>query len=63
MKSFLEFTFSFLYTRNWHTGELELSRSRMAIFCCGVFLLLFSLIIISILQAPFEITNGLQALP
>jgi len=63
MKSFLLFTFSFLYTRNWYTGKQELSRSRMAIFCAGLFLLLVSLFTISILQAPFEIDNTMQALP
>lgn len=50
--SLLKFTFSFLYTRNWHSGELELSRSRMAIFCAGVFLVLLAVTLISILQAP-----------
>lgn len=52
--SFLRFTFSFLYVRNWHTGEMELSRSRMAIFCAGLFLVLLAITIISILQAPVE---------
>jgi len=62
MQQFLQFTFSFLYTRNWHTGKRELSRSRMAIFCGGLFLLLVSLFVISILQAPFEVENEQQAL-
>ncbi len=52
--SFIRFTFSFLYVRNWHTGEMELSRSRMAIFCAGLFLVLLAITIISILQAPVE---------
>ncbi len=51
---FFRFTFSFLYVRNWHTGKMELSRPRLAIFCCGLFLLLLSLTLISILQAPVE---------
>ena len=52
MNSFWQFTFSFLYTRNWHTGEKELSRSRTAIFCAALFLILLALTLISILQAP-----------
>lgn len=55
MKSFLEFTFSFLYVRNWHTGQRELSRSRTAIFCGALFLILLALTLISILQAPVEV--------
>lgn len=55
MKSFWEFTFSFLYVRNWNTGEKELSRSRTAIFCGGIFLILLALTLISILQAPVEV--------
>lgn len=62
MQSFLTFAFGFLYTRNWHTGKHELSRSRMAIFCGGLFLLLVSLFVISILQAPLEVENVEQAL-
>ncbi|MEK7638913.1 MAG: hypothetical protein AAB388_01995 [Patescibacteria group bacterium] len=52
--SFLKFTFSFLYVRNWHSGEMELSRARLALFCAGLFLLLLALAIISVLQTPVE---------
>lgn len=52
--SFIKFVFSFLYVRNWHTGELELSRSRMAIFCAALFLVLLALTMISFLQSPVE---------
>jgi len=52
--NFIKFAFSFLYVRNWHTGEKELSRSRMAIFCAGIFLVLLALTLISFLQAPVE---------
>ncbi len=52
--SFWRFAFSFLFVRNWHTGEMELSRPRMALFCAGLFLLLLALTIISVLQAPVE---------
>jgi hypothetical protein len=51
---FFRFAFSFLYTRNWHTGKMELSRPRLAIFCGGAFLLLLSFALIAILQAPLE---------
>lgn len=52
--NFVRFIFSFLYVRNWHTGELELSRSRMAIFCAALFLVLLALTMIHFLQAPVE---------
>ncbi len=52
--SFIRFTFSFLFIRNWHTGEMELSRSRMALFCAGLFLILLAVTIVSILQTPVE---------
>ncbi len=54
MKDFFRFAFSFLYTRNWHTGRKELSQSRMVIFGCGVVFLVVSLIAIGFLQAPVE---------
>ena len=57
--NFFRFAFSFLFVRNWHTGEMELSRSRMAIFCAGIFLILLALTIISILQAPLEYAPSL----
>ena len=55
MKSFWEFTFSFLYTRDWNSGKRELSRPRTAIFCGVLFLLFLALTLISILQAPIEV--------
>ena len=57
MKDFWQFAFGFLYARNWHTGHKELSRSRAAIFCMGVFLVLFSLVVISFMQAPLTVEN------
>lgn len=53
--NFIRFVFSFLFVRNWHTGEMELSRFRMALFCGGVFLFLLALTLIAILQAPLEV--------
>ena len=50
--SFFRFAFSFLYVRDWHSGKMELSRPRVALFCAGIFLLLLALTIISVLQAP-----------
>lgn len=52
--SFIKFTFSFLFVRNWHTGEKELSRPRFALFCGGVFLVLLAITMIVILQRPVE---------
>ncbi len=49
---FLRFIFSFLYVRNWHTGRLELSNERLALFAAAVFLVLLALALISFLQAP-----------
>jgi hypothetical protein len=54
--TFIRFVFSFLYIRNWHTGQMELSRPRVALFCGGLFLLMLALTIISILQAPVTYT-------
>ncbi|MFT5832092.1 MAG: hypothetical protein ACI9SY_000474 [Candidatus Paceibacteria bacterium] len=54
MKNFFQFAFSFLYTRNWHTGRKELSQSRLVVFACGAVLLVVSLITIGFLQAPVE---------
>ncbi len=50
--SFWHFVFSFLFVRNWHTGEKELSRPRVALFAAGIFLVLLSLSLISFLQTP-----------
>lgn len=49
---FFQFVFDFLYERNWHTGERELSRPRVALFCGMLFLLLLGALIVSILQTP-----------
>ncbi|MFT5036805.1 MAG: hypothetical protein ACI9VM_000370 [Candidatus Azotimanducaceae bacterium] len=49
---FFRFIFSFLYTRNWHSGEHELSRPRIVLFSCMFFLIFLALIIAAFLQAP-----------
>lgn len=51
---FIKFIFSFLYVRNWHSGQMEISRSRMSIFCAAIFLVFLALTMISFLQAPLE---------
>ena len=53
---FWHFLFSFLYVRNWHTGNRELSRERVALFCAALFLVLLALSIIAFLQAPLQYT-------
>jgi hypothetical protein len=54
--TFWQFVFFFLYVRNWHTGQYELSRQRLAIFCGALFLLLVALLLVSIMQAPVVYT-------
>lgn len=56
--SFLRFIFSFLYVRNWHTGNMELSRPRLAIFFGALFLVLLALVMIGFLQAPVEYVSS-----
>lgn len=46
------FLFPYLYTRNWHTGESELSRPRVVLFCAMLALIFLGLIIAFILQTP-----------
>jgi len=55
MKDFIRFAFGFLYTRNWHTGQKELSQSRLVIFACGAAFLVISLALIGFLQAPIDV--------
>jgi len=50
--SFFRFAFSFLFVRDWHTGKMELSRSRVILFLGVIFLIGLALIIITVLQAP-----------
>ena len=56
MKDFFRFAFSFLYTRNWHTGRKEISQSRVAALVCGLVFVVVSLVIINIMQAPVEVS-------
>ncbi len=50
--SFFQFVFSFLYIRNWHTGQYELSRSRVALFAMGLFLVLLAALLALVMQTP-----------
>ena len=51
---FIRFMFSFLYVRNWHTGQYELSRPRAISFGCFIAFVLVGLTAALILQAPVE---------
>jgi hypothetical protein len=55
MRNFLQFAFHFLYERNWHTGQRELSRSRLRLFIICVILVLVALLLIGVLQAPVSV--------
>ena len=47
-----KFIFPFLYTRDWHTGNLELSRPRVALFSAMLFIVILGVLMASILQTP-----------
>lgn len=49
-----KFIFPFLYARNWHTGEQELSRPRVALFSAMLFIIFFGLLMATILQNPIS---------
>jgi hypothetical protein len=51
---FWRFIFSFLYIRNWHSGQMELSRPRIALFASAIFLLILAITLITFLQTPIE---------
>lgn len=50
----MQFIFGWFFVRNWHTGEHELSRPRVALAAAAVFLLLLAFLMIAILDAPAE---------
>jgi len=50
--TFWQFVFSFLYTRNWYNGQLELSRPKVALFAAGLCLLVLGCFLVSVMQAP-----------
>lgn len=50
------FLFHFLYTRNWHTGQLELSRPRVVLFTGMIALIVIGIVAALFLQAPVTYT-------
>ena len=52
--TFWRFIFSFLYVRDWHTGQMELSRPRIMLFLALLFLLVLALTLITVLQTPID---------
>jgi len=50
----IRFVFWFLYVRNWHTGEQELSHARLALFSAMTFLIFLAVAIAVVMQAPVE---------
>jgi len=54
--TFFKFLFPFLYARNWHNGDLELSRPRVALFTAMLFIILLGILMASILQSPIVYT-------
>lgn len=52
--NFWRFVFSFLYVRDWHTGQTELSRPRLALFSASLFLFILAAALITVLQTPIE---------
>lgn len=54
---FIEFIFSFLFVRNWHTGQLELSRPRVALFGGMFFIIFLGVLIAFFLYTPVEYTR------
>ncbi len=56
--NFFKFVFSFLYVRNWHTGQRELSRPRLLWFVGVIGLVLMALVMINFLQAPVAYSSA-----
>lgn len=54
---FVRFVFSFLYTRDWYSGERELSQPRVALFSSMVFIILLGVVMAVVLQTPTEYTR------
>ena len=52
--SIFQFIFSFLYTRDWYTGKMELSSPKVTLFFGALFLIFLGVVIASVLQAPVE---------
>jgi hypothetical protein len=57
---FVRFVFSFLYTRDWYSGERELSHPRVALFSLMLFLTLLGIAMAVVLQTPTEYSRQSQ---
>jgi len=55
--TFWRFVFSFLYVRNWHSGDMELSRPRVALLFASLFLLILAITLITFLQTPIAYSS------
>jgi hypothetical protein len=55
--SFFQFVFSFLYTRDWYSGERELSAPRVALFSGMLFLIMLGIVMAGILHTPQTYTR------
>jgi hypothetical protein len=53
----LRFVLPFLFVRNWYDGSWELSRARSILFGAALILLVLSLMIAYMLQAPVIYTS------
>ncbi len=49
---FIEFIFPFLFTRNWVSGQRELSQPRLFLFLAMIFIILLGILLAVILQSP-----------
>lgn len=50
----LRFVLPFLFVRNWHDGQWELSHSRLMLFCIALFFCVLGIGIAYFLQTPIE---------
>lgn len=50
------YLFSFLYIKNWETGQYELSKARIIICTAGLLLLMVAILIITFMQTPMTYT-------
>lgn len=47
-----KFVFPFLYDRDWHDGDMELSRPRVTLFAAMLFIIVLGILMALILQSP-----------
>lgn len=55
--SFWQYIFRFLYTRNWHTGNWQISYSRLYWFICFLVVIIVCLLVIVHMQSAIEVNN------